>query len=128
MLLDSNIIIYATQPGNESLRRLATQDSPSVSIITYVEVLGYHRLTVVERQLFQEVFSLTNILPLTNAIAEKAIELRQERRISLGDFLIAATALVNELTLVTRNIDDFHWIPSLKLLSPPMNLSTSIGE
>jgi predicted nucleic acid-binding protein len=29
---------------------------------------------------------------------------------SLGDALVAGTALVHRLTLVTRNVEDFHWI------------------
>jgi predicted nucleic acid-binding protein len=36
----------------------------------------------------------------------------------LGDAIIAATALVHVQTLVTRNTDDFAWIPSLKLWNP----------
>jgi predicted nucleic acid-binding protein len=37
---------------------------------------------------------------------------------SLGDSLIAATALVHNLILVTRNTDDFNWIANLSLLNP----------
>jgi predicted nucleic acid-binding protein len=37
---------------------------------------------------------------------------------SLGDALIAATALVHDLTLVTRNVEDFQWIQGLLLLNP----------
>jgi predicted nucleic acid-binding protein len=37
---------------------------------------------------------------------------------SLGDALVAGTALVHELTLVTRNIEDFRWIQGLTLVNP----------
>jgi toxin FitB len=37
---------------------------------------------------------------------------------SLGDAIIAAMALVHDLTLVTRNIEDFQWISELSLLNP----------
>lgn len=37
---------------------------------------------------------------------------------SLGDAIIAGTVKVYDLTVVTRNIDDFHWITELKLLNP----------
>jgi predicted nucleic acid-binding protein len=37
---------------------------------------------------------------------------------SLGDALVAGTALVHEQTLVTRNVEDFHWIQGLSLLNP----------
>jgi predicted nucleic acid-binding protein len=37
---------------------------------------------------------------------------------TLGDALVAATALVYDLTLVTRNVADFDWVPNLSLLNP----------
>jgi predicted nucleic acid-binding protein len=37
---------------------------------------------------------------------------------TLGDSLIAATALVHGRTLVTRNTKDFQWIAGLRLLDP----------
>ena len=37
---------------------------------------------------------------------------------TLGDALVAATALADGLTLVTRNVDDFKWIAGLSLLNP----------
>ena len=60
-------------------------------------------------------------MPLTNAVADEAIRLRQQRRIGLGDSIIAATAITNNLTLITRNIEDFHWIDGLELLDPLSN-------
>lgn len=52
------------------------------------------------------------ILPVTRAVAERWGSLSAERQIagrplSMADGLIAATALVNGLTLVTRNVKDF---------------------
>lgn len=44
-----------------------------------------------------------------------AIQLRQQRKISLGDAVIAAIALVKHLTLQTNDTKDFKWISSLKL-------------
>ena len=51
-------------------------------------------------------------------VAERAVVLRQERRMGLGDAIIAATALVHGLTLVTRNVDDFKHVAGLKLMNP----------
>ena len=44
--------------------------------------------------------------------------LRQQRKMSVGDSIIAATALLNGLTLVTANIADFRWIENIKLMNP----------
>lgn len=44
MLLDSNIIIYAAKPEHGELRRFIAENEPSVSVVSFVEVVGYHRL------------------------------------------------------------------------------------
>lgn len=118
MLLDSNIIIYASQPQFASLRELIAETSPYVSAISYVEVLGYHRLTEDELTYFQAFFQAASILPLSNDIIEQAVKLRQLRKMSLGDALVAGTALIHRLTLVTRNHTDFDWIPNLAVNNP----------
>lgn len=118
MLLDSNIIIYATLPEHDDLRQLIAEHEPAVSDISYVEVLGYHQLLDVEKDLLEEFFAAALMLPVTTPVLEQAIQLRQQRKLPLGDALIAATALVHQRTLVTRNIDDFKWISSLMLYNP----------
>ena len=52
MLLDSNIIIYAAQPENSALRQFMAEHSSAVSALSYIEVLGYHKLTKQERLIF----------------------------------------------------------------------------
>jgi predicted nucleic acid-binding protein len=37
---------------------------------------------------------------------------------SLGDSIIAATALGGDSTLITRNVDDFRWIAGLVVINP----------
>ena len=58
------------------------------------------------------------VLPLTESVEERAIALRQERKMGLADAIIAATALVHGLTFVTRNVDDFKHIARLRLFNP----------
>ena len=118
MLLDSNIIIYAAQPEHQFLRDLIAQHSPYVSAVSYIEVLGYHRLTTHDRKYFELFFEAAEILEISQEIVIKAVELKQIQKMSLGDSLIAATALINDLTLVTRNTEDFSWITQLKFLDP----------
>lgn len=118
MLIDSNIIIYAAQPTHEALRQFIAQNTPAVSAVSYVEVLGYHRLTDEERQHFEVFFAAAPVLPLSQDVLEQAVKLRRLRKMSLGDARVAGTGLARNLTLVTRNTDDFKWIAGLSLFNP----------
>jgi predicted nucleic acid-binding protein len=112
------------QPKHSFLRQfIARQTSLAVWAVSYVEVLGFHQIKDEERLALESLFSSsTNLLvdqPVFNQpVLNEAVKLRQQRRMSLGDVLVAATCLVHDLTLVTRNVDDFCWIPNLRLLNP----------
>lgn len=118
MLVDSNIIIYAAKPEYLNIRQFIAEHAPAVSAISYVEVLGYHKLVDQERTLLEAFFATAPLIALSQAVLDHAVKLRQVRRMTLGDALVSSTALVHDLTLVTRNIDDFKWIAGLKLLNP----------
>jgi len=121
MLLDSNIIIYAALPEHSALQDFIAKHAPAVSAVSRVEVLGYHLLTQQARSEFEEFFAAASVLPVSDLVISKAIEIRQLRKLKLGDALIAGTALAHGLTLVTRNFQDFEWIDGLVLLDPLSN-------
>ena len=118
MLLDSNAIIYSIKPESDTLRQLIAEHNPSVSAVSYVEVPGYHQLTASDKEDFIEFFKTTRIISVSQPVLEQAVTLRQQRKMSLGDSIIAATSLLNDLTLVTANISDFRWIDNIKLKNP----------
>ncbi|MBY0231190.1 MAG: type II toxin-antitoxin system VapC family toxin [Gemmataceae bacterium] len=118
MLLDSNIIIYAIRPENDVLREFIRLNKPAVSSISLVEALGYHKITEADRADLETFFASSVVLAISDLVVRKAVELRQTRKMSLGDAIIAATAVVHDRTLVTRNITDFHWVPGIKLVDP----------
>jgi toxin FitB len=100
------------------LRHFIAEHVPAVSAISYVEVLGYYQLDNQDRQYFEQFFLRSRVFPLSQAVLNQAVARRQQRRMSLGDALIAGTALVHNLTLVTRNVEDFRWLQRLSLLNP----------
>ena len=51
-------------------------------------------------------------------LCTERLVLRQQRRMSLGDAIIAATAIVHDRILVTHNVQDFLWISELNVLDP----------
>ena len=118
MLIDSNVIIYAAQPHHIDLRQFIDEITPSVSVVSNIEVLGYHKLEEDERQYLEQFFQKTEILPLSDTVMHRAVSLRQQRRMSLGDAIIAATAIVHDRILVIHNVQDFLWISELNVLDP----------
>lgn len=118
VLFDSNLIIYASQAKHESLRALIAREVPNVSVISKVETLGYHKLSAREQRFLGEFFDAAEVLPVSQTVVSEAIRLRQEQSISLGDALIAGTALAFDLALATHNTRDFAWIDKLQLIDP----------
>jgi hypothetical protein len=56
-----------------------------VSVISYIEVLGCHKLTEDDRQFLEQFFQTAERLPLSETVVQWAIKLRQQRKMSLGD-------------------------------------------
>jgi predicted nucleic acid-binding protein len=118
MLLDSNIFIYAVLQEYESLREWCIKQGICASNITRLEVLGYHQLNEKDKADLGHLFNLAIIYPVSSVIIDLAIQFRQQKSMSIGDAIIAATALEHHQTLATRNIKDFDWIDSLKVIHP----------
>lgn len=113
---DTNVIVYV---ANGTI----TQDAIGVESIFYpsivrIESLGYSNIRSIEEQRVRELFATLHEAPLTDAVIERAIQLRQDKRMSLGDAIVAATALEHELVLWTANTDDFKHIEGLHLVDP----------
>ena len=118
ILLDSNTIIYFASPGFADHRLEYSKYDLAASIVSRIEVLGYHSLDQDEKRDFEEYFDSIEVFDVTSEVVERAILLRQERKMGLGDAIVAATALVHGLTLATRNTRDFKWISELELVDP----------
>lgn len=117
-LIDSNILIeYAGNlfPKNtHSALSAIVDDNFIISFITKIEVLGHHSAD----KAWHNFINQASILGADDNIIEQTILLRRDHKIKVPDAIIAATALVNNYTLLTRNITDFKRIPDLKMENP----------
>jgi len=95
---------------------------PFVSIITKIEVLGFTTLDK-HYKLLTDFMDDAIIFTLSNEIVDTCIELRKKYKIKLPDAIIAATALSQNLVLISRNDKDFKKIYELQLFNP-WNAST----
>jgi toxin FitB len=118
MLLDTNIVIYAASPDYPELLKLVGEPNSAVSLVSYIEALGFSRLGTTERNTPERFFGGMEVLPITDLVAREAVRLRQQRKMALGDSIVAGTAIVHGRTPVTRNVSDFQWISGPKPLNP----------
>lgn len=121
-IIDSNVIIdFASsrlpQNGSDFVEQIFNTDF-IISVVVKIEVLGFDGLN--DKMLALEEFvNSASILPLDDAITKQTILLRKNyKKLKLGDSIIAATALVYNLTIITRNISDFKNIDELKTIDP----------
>lgn len=106
-LVDSNIIIYHLNDESIATKFLSENyQQITISQITYVEVLSFPFSEEQEKEV-KILLSKFKILDVNQAISNQAVENRKIKKIKLPDNLIASTAMVNELVIVTRNVKDF---------------------
>ena len=117
-ILDSNLIIYSALPEYAYLRPLMKDAESCASAFSMLEVLGFHRLDESSKRYFENVFYSLTIMSISEELLNSAIVLRQQKKLSAGDSLIAATALHYDYTLYTRNTSDFDWITNLRIVNP----------
>jgi predicted nucleic acid-binding protein len=117
-LLDSNIVIYSYQPAFSFLKSLVIDPDNAVSAISRLETLGFHGLQPGEQTYCEYAFRILQQLPVDDTVLEEAIRLRKTYRMKLADSIVAATALLNNAELNTRNLSDFKNIPGLMLVNP----------
>jgi len=120
-LIDTNILIYHTkgsQAVSSFMSDLVAQRAFNISILTKIEFLGWEKHTPEGFQKCEQLVKLANIYPVDEDIAEQAIGLRRRVKIKLADAVIAATALVNNLKLATRNMEDYKAVKELGMFNP----------
>jgi len=119
--MDSNVLIdYIGQniPLNEKLfvEQVINMEFIIPSVVK-IEVLGFNENFPDKILMMREFVGLATLLPLDNSVIEETIELRRNyKKLKLGDAIIAATALVYNLVLITRNSGDFKNIPGLSII------------
>ncbi|MCB0519765.1 MAG: type II toxin-antitoxin system VapC family toxin [Lewinellaceae bacterium] len=117
-IIDSNIIIYSANPVFSYLRPLVLDTSNFVASVSLIETLGFQNLHPADEKYFKSVFRMLQIIELSRVIVQRAIEIRQQQNVKLGDSIVAATALVHNLEVNTRNVSDFQKIPGLTVVNP----------
>lgn len=97
-VFDTNAILYALAQGIK-----IAKNKHSISVITEMELLSYPKLTLQDEIMLRGVLSFFECIELTTTIKQQAIWLRKNTSLKLPDSIVAATALVTDLTLITSD-------------------------
>lgn len=125
-LLDTNILIFLMKKGNKRLlQKIESQDfgALAISSITLAELeFGAANSSKPEfnRSIFLGVLSAINVVEFEDNCAYEYGKIRYRLKkngspIGPMDMLIAATAMANNLILVTNNVKEFEKVEGLKI-------------
>ncbi|WP_183980102.1 type II toxin-antitoxin system VapC family toxin [Runella defluvii] len=120
-LIDNNTIssFFSALLSETAMAFIASviDETPILSVITEIEALSWISHDKTKEQTIKEFVADATILALSPEIVAECVRLRRSRKIKTPDAIIAATALVHDLTLIS-NDKGFENIPRLKLIDP----------
>ena len=122
-LWDTNTAIYYLQQqfpsgAEKYMDDLLKDTKPVISAITEIELLCWKTATDKDLEVLHNFINDTFVIELEQPIKLKTADIRKAHRTKLPDAIIAATALVYDLTLLSRNLSDFTNISGLKIINP----------
>lgn len=114
--VDTDILIDYINAGRHSRLLDDRRNRIYYSVVTRKELLSKRGLKASDRQAIQEALRRFRLIPLTPTITARYSSLRRRYPdLEKEDALIAATALVKRLPLMTRNWKHFAQIAGLTL-------------
>lgn len=122
-LWDTNTAIYYLQQqfpatAEKFIDETLEDSEPAISVITEIELLCWKTKAEKDLRVLQNFINDVHVFELDRDIKFRTAGIRKAYRIKLPDAIIAATAQVYELTLLTRNVSDFKNIDNLNLINP----------
>ncbi|MGG6268517.1 type II toxin-antitoxin system VapC family toxin [Leptolyngbya sp. AN03gr2] len=125
ILIDTDILIDVANNDAIAKARLTAESQNAVlavSTVTVMELIIGCR-NKAELNTLNRFLAQFQTLTITSTISDRATELLQNYYLSHGllisDALIAATAIENQIPLLSKNQRDFRFIQELNLLSYP---------
>ncbi len=122
ILIDTDVLIDVSRKITSAIQTIEDYKSRfivSVSMVTQLELINGCQNKKELNQL-SEFLERFEILHITEIISAKTVELFEKYRLSHGvqipDMLIASTALVHNIQLISKNRKDFSFIEGLEFI------------
>ncbi len=121
-LWDTNTVIYYLQKNfsdevQASLNIVINTYKPAISVITEIELQCWKAATSNDLAILKSFVADCVVFELDTSVKSKTIDIRKTYHLKLPDSIIAATAILNDLTLIT-NDTGFNKMMELRFISP----------
>ena len=120
-LIDNKVIssFFSNELPERAMNFIANlvDNTPNISIITQIEALSQVTRDKNKENLVIEFISDCKIYSITPEVVNECVKLRRSKKIKTPDAIIAATAIVNDLILITSDAD-FNNISNLVVIDP----------
>jgi len=122
-LWDTNAVIYYLQKkfsesNQELMNDIINNYQPALSCITEIELLCWKSANERDITVLENFTSDSTVFELECEIKLKTIGVRKDYNLKLPDSIIAATAIVMDLTLISNDRRGFNRVPLLKVFNP----------
>jgi len=121
-LIDTCAVIkYLTvvfPPKGISFMDYIVDEESVLSFISEIELQVWNPPDPADMVIYTEFIAESNIITVEDVIIKKTIDIRKNQKLKVPDAIIAATAMVNDFTLVSDNDRDFTKVPGLKYINP----------
>ena len=118
-LIDTNAVIdYLDNKLPDKAGELMDGIDSRISVITRMELLSWPGASQEQTHILNEFINASEVFAMEESVIVKAVDIRKTFKTKLPDAIIAATAIVNNLSLITRNTKDFEKIQELEVIDP----------
>ncbi|MBK9992800.1 MAG: type II toxin-antitoxin system VapC family toxin [Saprospiraceae bacterium] len=131
ILIDTNILIYASKDEYNLTEIFEQYDNYYLSIISYIEIYSYVFTNNSEKKILDNLMDELTIIDVNLSIAKSAIEYRKSevRKVKLPDAIILSTAKYLKADLISNNLKDFLGIDdTIKLVGLKINANDATNE
>ena len=106
--MDTNILIYLSKKELKLEDFASEDDELFISVITLMEAKGYQFSNKKEESIIDTLCENLIKAYITDDVIETVISLRKKHKVKLPDAIILATAIENNMQVITRNTKDFE--------------------
>ncbi len=103
--------------GMDLMIKILKEEAQQISIINRIELMSWLFPNKVAKNATIDFVNSANIFGLGENVVLKTIRIRRQKSLKLPDAVIAATAIVHNLILLSTNDSDFVKVPKLKYKS-----------